>query len=101
MSNNCVQLRESAERHESLYFMDGNVILQAPRPDQPALLFRVHKSVLSSHFPIFSDMFDVCNPSGMTDNGDGDRFYDGVALVHMPDDANHLESVLKILYYQR
>lgn len=97
MSNDDVQ---QMERHKTLYFNDGNVVLLALRPDQPALLFRVHKSVLSSHSLVFSNMFDVFDSSGMTSNPTDDHSYDGVPLIHMPDDANHLESVLKILYYQ-
>lgn len=90
------------ERHESLYFMDGNVVLLAPRPDKPqGVFFRVHKSVLSSHSPIFMDMFDVCSQSGGTSETEAGNFYDGAPLIHMSDDANHLESVLQILYYQR
>ena len=102
------------ERHNSLYFTDGNVVLHAPLSGNTrGLLFRVHRSVLSSHSPVFSDMFYVCNEPGNISKTDADdvsseaqvdlsgtNFYDGVPLVHLPDDGNHLESILKILYYQ-
>ncbi|KAF8121087.1 hypothetical protein EV363DRAFT_1366836 [Boletus edulis] len=87
-------------KHESLYFMDGNVVLLVPRPDNARVLFRVHKSVLSRHSPIFSDMFDVCNPPPTTSESEADDFYDGAPLIHLSDNADHLGSVLDILYYQ-
>jgi hypothetical protein len=31
---------------------------------KPVLEFRVHRSVLSAHSPIFKDMFTLCDPSG-------------------------------------
>ncbi|KAG6377978.1 hypothetical protein JVT61DRAFT_14774 [Boletus reticuloceps] len=96
MGNDSTLVRE---KHKSLYFMDGNVVLLAPRTDNPGMLFRIHKSTLAMHSPIFSDMFGVCNPPRSTGEND-DHLYEGVPLIHLSDDADHLGSVLEILYYQ-
>ncbi|KAF8121079.1 hypothetical protein EV363DRAFT_1187321 [Boletus edulis] len=52
------------------------------------------------HSPIFSDMFDVCNPPRTTGESEADHLYEGAPLIHLSDDADNLGSVLKIIYYQ-
>ncbi|KAF8121129.1 hypothetical protein EV363DRAFT_1366668 [Boletus edulis] len=64
------------------------------------MLFRIHKSTLAMHSPIFSDMFDVCNPPRSTGESEADHTYEGAPLIHLSDDADHLGSVLEIIYYQ-
>lgn len=101
------------QRHTKLYFTDGNICLSAvshasaasqsdsnaemlAAPDHPlsaGIFFRVHQSVLSIHSPIFCDMF------GLPSTDDTNETYDGVPLVHMPDSAEDLESLLTALYF--
>jgi hypothetical protein len=79
-----------------LYFLDGNVVLSATMTDKSIRAFRVHKSILSLHSPVFSDMFSLSG-TNEEDLPTGDT-YDGVPLVYMPDRCEDLESFLKVLY---
>lgn len=94
------------QRHSSLYLADGNICLSAAssrfiapvdgaaEPTQPAgLLFRVHRSVLALHSPVFRDMFGIPDMSGANET------YDGISLVQMPDSAEDLEGPLKAFYH--
>lgn len=101
------------QRHPKLYFNDGNICLSAvshasaasqsdssaeilAAPDHSlaaGVFFRVHQSVLSIHSPIFCDML------GLPSTDDTNEKYDGVPLVHMPDSAEDLGSLLTALYY--
>ena len=55
------------------------------------LQFRVHSFMLAHHSPIFSDMFALPSPS-IADT------YEGAPLVDMPDKAEDLADLLKVLY---
>lgn len=103
------------KQHDTFYFVDGNICLcalssqsstttQAARADantadtlrnpKPAgFIFRVHRTVLSLHSPVFKDMFN------MPDLRASSEAYDGVALVRMPDTAEDLESLLSAFYF--
>jgi hypothetical protein len=77
--------------HESLYFNDGNIVLQAKGTSGKDVIFRVHQSVLSKNCPVFQDMLAL--------PADGvNEIYDGVPLVRMPDSAEDLQSLLNVLY---
>ena len=81
------------ERHTLLYFDDGNVVLSAPLDNGKEVFFRVHKSILACHSPVFAGMFGIPQPSP-----GGGEIYDGVTLIHMPDAASDLEGLLKAFY---
>jgi hypothetical protein len=73
-------------RSSKFWFEDGNVVLQAEHTQ-----FRVHRSVLSIHCPIFQDMFVCSQP----ENG---PMVDGCPLVHLPETMEDVRNFVKILY---
>lgn len=73
------------------YFEDGNIVLSAKYTENDTAFFRLHKSILVKHSPVFADMFAM-PPPPTTDQ------YDGVPLVEMPDDANALRDFIAFLY---
>lgn len=82
------------EHHSSLYLDDGNVCLTSGLPDSPSprTVFRVHKSLLARHSPVFRDMFAL-----PTDVGGQDQ-YEGLPLVVMQDHTDDIEALLLALY---
>ena len=83
-------------RHPSLYYTDGDIILsaQAEAESPPILvLFRVDKLFLSRHSDVFRDMFAVAPSENVEEH------YDGVPLVQMPQDkAEDLALLIEVIY---
>ncbi|KAF7291045.1 BTB domain-containing protein [Mycena chlorophos] len=82
--------RIDGKRHDTLYLKDGNIVLIAGD-----VIFRAHQSILSLQSPVFSTMFTL--PPTSAGNG-GHECYDGAPLVVMPDEAESIEALLKVLY---
>ncbi|KDQ58242.1 hypothetical protein JAAARDRAFT_57970 [Jaapia argillacea MUCL 33604] len=80
--------------HKFPYMSDGNVVLSAFTEDHNCCYFRVHKSLLSLQSSVFNDMFELPQ-----DEEACYETYDGVPLVHLPDDAHNLASLLTALYH--
>ncbi|TDL15825.1 hypothetical protein BD410DRAFT_796029 [Rickenella mellea] len=83
-------------RHEILYLATGDLVLSALsnlKEHAAPVLFRVHKFMLAHHSSIFRDMFAITAPLE-----DCNESYDGAHVVHMPDSAEDLEGLLKVLY---
>ncbi|QRW01510.1 The BTB (BR-C, ttk and bab)/POZ (Pox virus and Zinc finger) domain [Ceratobasidium sp. AG-Ba] len=70
--------------HKVHFYNDGNIVLNLQ-----GRLFRVHKSVLSLHSRVFSDMFSLALPP--SDAEDADE-------VQLHDDALKFARVLDALY---
>lgn len=83
------------ENHPDLYFVTGDVVLQAKLPSdaeqQRFQMYCVHKTILSFHSDVFSDLFaDTCARPDAT--------HDSRPLVEMPDDASDLSHLLLYVY---
>lgn len=83
-----------AQRHTSLYFFDGNIVLMAPNNCGQKTVFRVHQSILSHYSSVFADMLTM-PPVREAET------YDDVPLVYLPDNAEEIESLLKTIYLPR
>ncbi|KLO06812.1 hypothetical protein SCHPADRAFT_1002099 [Schizopora paradoxa] len=94
----------SPERHDILWFPDGNVVLQTD-----TYLFRVHKSVLSLHSSVFKDMFELptvedgASDEIMADDTAGmkalEETYEGVPLVALVGDKGEdVAHLLRTVY---
>jgi hypothetical protein len=86
----------NSQAHDSLYLVDGNIVLIAPLTTGQHQIFRVHQSILSKNSPVFRSMFMI---PGVQD--EEVEKYDGVPLVQLPDDAEEVESLLRVLYHER
>ncbi|KAJ3528880.1 hypothetical protein NMY22_g9225 [Coprinellus aureogranulatus] len=81
-----MQTAEPPERSEAVWMEDGNIILQAEN-----VQFKVHRSVLSKHSPVFADLFKVPQPGN-------EPTVDGCPIVELHDHAEDLKHVLLMLY---
>lgn len=75
---------ELLTNHPTLYFDDGNLILQCHKT-----LFCVHKSLLSKHSPVFRDIL-----------APGPQLLElrGKTLLKLPDDRDDMEALLGTIY---
>ena len=73
-------------RSSKFWFEDGNVVLQAEHTQ-----FRLHRSILSMHSPIFRDMFACSLP----ENG---PMVDGCPLICLSETLEDVKNFVKILY---
>ena len=82
------------DRHPTLYFEDGNVVLSAiETKTQRRRYFRVHRSVLCRHSLVLADLFTIPPLRDESSSHAIVEVYDGVLHVQMPDSAEDLESL--------
>ena len=72
---------------EGLNMQGADVVLQS----SDLVSFRVHKSILAISSPFFNDLFSLPQPRH-------DAADDGLPIVHVPEDAELLHSLLTVLY---
>lgn len=90
-------------KHPELWLNDGNIIIRAVSQPKdapsspPQMLFRVHRSVLALHSPVFSGLFGMNQGSFES----ASENFEGIPVMELPDPAEQLESLLKALYFPR
>lgn len=82
------------QRHPSLYFPDGDIVLCAAAKSGIYQAFRVDRVYLIRSSPVLRDMLSGSSPGGLTS---GDVF-DGVQMLRLNDDASELANLLELLY---
>jgi len=83
----------NSDRHPTLYFPDGNLVILCKNHEGKPTYFRVHKTVMARDSPVFADMFSVPLPP---DGKEG--LFDGAPLVEFPDDSQDMITFLKCFY---
>lgn len=73
-------------RHEQLWFDDGNIVLVAEN-----VAFKVHRSLLRRHSQVFSDLFQLSQPSQEDE-------MDGVPVCTLHDSHHELADILDVIY---
>jgi hypothetical protein len=76
----------SCTRHPDLWFDDGSIVLCAE-----STLFCVHRTTLSAHSTVFSDMFGIPQPP------DQDAI-EGCTVIQLSDTEEDVELLLRALY---
>ncbi|KAF8064857.1 hypothetical protein FPV67DRAFT_158026 [Lyophyllum atratum] len=79
--------REKHFRSTEFWFSDGSIIVIVENT-----AFRIHKSILSRHSDVFSDLFTVPQPQT------GSEKIDGVEAVRLTDDLSGFTDVIRALY---
>ncbi|KAL1674552.1 hypothetical protein EV122DRAFT_293335 [Schizophyllum commune] len=75
-------------QRSDIWFDDGNIILQAEN-----LQFRVHRSLLARHSPVFKDVFGIPQPESSLE-----VLIEGCPVVHLTDKATDVEFMLTRLF---
>ncbi|KAI0828965.1 hypothetical protein BC628DRAFT_1417344 [Trametes gibbosa] len=88
----------ASERHPTLYYDDGTVVLSALTHEGTRQHFKVHRSVLCRHSPVIADMFAIPPLLATGSRTCIAEAYDGVVHVQMPDSAEELISFLTMFY---
>ncbi|TDL25286.1 hypothetical protein BD410DRAFT_896201 [Rickenella mellea] len=81
-----------------IWFSDGNIVIVVIETDENARrrhLYKVHKSILSMHSPVWRDMFGL--PQSFNSPASGDC-YNGVPVVILPDDVKDVDDLLSAIY---
>ncbi len=84
-----VSLESPYTRSETLWFDDGNVVLETE-----GVIFRTYTGILSRNSSIFQDMFALPQPPGA-------EVLEGLPIVHLTDSAMDLINFLKATHDAR
>ncbi|EKM55375.1 uncharacterized protein PHACADRAFT_255959 [Phanerochaete carnosa HHB-10118-sp] len=80
------------ERHPSLYFPDGDIVLCAPKANGDVLAFRIDRVYLTRSSPVFRELLSSPPTGNMTE------VFEGAPVLRLSDDATELANLLELLY---
>lgn len=80
------------ERHPTLYFLDGDIVLYATKPSGDVQAFRVDRVYLTRSSPVFRELLSTPSASNMTEA------FEGAPVLRLSDDAIELANLLELLY---
>lgn len=94
-----------------LWLTDGTIIIRTVSQVPPTTntqptdapfpptytLFKVHRSVLAKHSPVFSGLFGLDQQALES----ASESFEGIPVMELPEPAEHVESLLKALYFPR
>ena len=83
----------AVERHPEVWLSDGNIVVVAQNT-----AFRIHKSVVSLHSPVFRDLFSIPQPPSTADGTD-DETVDDCRVVRVSDTSYDVRELLRAIYY--
>ncbi|KAK7054532.1 hypothetical protein VNI00_003730 [Paramarasmius palmivorus] len=81
-------LLKTADRHPKFWFYDGSIVLHCEDT-----IFRVHKTVLSTHCEVFETLFSIPQPEST------EGTIEGCMVVQLQDRAEDMTDLLNALYY--
>ncbi|GJE93505.1 hypothetical protein PsYK624_096640 [Phanerochaete sordida] len=85
------EVAREERRHPRLYKATGDLVISAISEDVTHI-FRVHAVVIAEHSPVFSGMLSLPVEDAAAQK------YDGVPIVHLPDNAKDVGALLEYLY---
>lgn len=88
IDNGGTQQSQEPRHDDHAWLDDGNVVLQAEN-----VLFKTLRSILCRESPVFRDMFSMPQPQATQSD-----VYDGCPLVRMPDSAEELGLLLRVVF---
>lgn len=77
-----------------LWMSDGNIVVTAVETTEKESIthaFRVHKSVLAKHSPVFGDLFTLPQAAETEQ-------YEGIPVVKLPDHYRDIRGLLRLFY---
>jgi BTB/POZ domain len=88
---------DEIETYESpdLWFDDGNIIIRTVLSRKAYIVYKVHKSILTSHSNVFHDLFD--GPQAAFDIAS--ERYEGLSVIDLQDSPSEMNDFLKALYF--
>ncbi|THH16552.1 hypothetical protein EW146_g4098 [Bondarzewia mesenterica] len=92
-SDNSGNVEKKVIKSDSLWLNEGNIVIRTTSADAYTL-YKVHKSILSLHSPVFRGLFD--SPQDALHSAS--EHFEGIPIMDLPDAPDDVDGFLKALY---